>query len=136
MTWEAWVYTIASALLWLFLATLGVAAWRPGFVEWLQGHPRLQMVLLGIDRLPSDPVRVLKRFYGFLAAGWTWILLWSWFLMPLLRTWFFRGVNGPRSFQLAQIATLIVVVAYAATGFFSIGKAVSIWYREIYARPQ
>jgi|GEM_PF-6258047 len=131
--WGTWAYLAACGLLWLFLTALWVGSLQPGFPGWLASHPRLMVALLGTDRMPAKPSRTLTRFYFFLAGGWTWILAWSWWLGPLIKEQFFRDVTTTKAYEIARISTIIVVAAYAATGFFAIGKAVSIWFKEIYA---
>lgn len=132
MDWMIAYYS-AAVLLWVFLAVMAVGTLRPGFTAWLQAHPRVRLNLLGTNQLPKNPERVLRRFYLFLAGGWTWILVWAWWLMPAIRAWFFKRVTTGKGYETAKIATLIVLAAYAVTGFYAIGKAVSIWFREIYA---
>ncbi len=128
-------YYIACMIIWLGLTGAAAAALRPGFPEWLEAHPRVMLYLLGINRLPLNPSRTLKRFYLFLAGGWTWILVWSWWWMPLLKDYFFRSTPTPIAFRIARISTLIVVGAYAAVGFFAIGRSLTIWFKDIYNSP-
>ena len=90
------------------------------------------VLLLGIDRLPLNPIRTLRRFYLFLSGGWIWLLVWSWGLMPLLKNVFYRNLPSLKAYQTARLATLILLIAYSAFGFFCIGKALNIWFKEIY----
>jgi hypothetical protein len=124
-----------SVFLWVLLAALGFGSLHPRFAAWLAAHPRTQLWLLGIDRLPAKPVLTLRRFYLFLSGGWTWLLLWSWWLMPLLKNSFYRNVPSLKAYQTARLATLILLVSYSAFGFYCIGKALNIWFKEIYHRP-
>jgi hypothetical protein len=133
------LYYTACVVLWLGLTALALLALRPGFSAWLEARPGVRVWLLGTDRMPDRPVRTLRRFYWFLDGGWTWLLVWSWWLMPALKNYFFRSATQPAALQTARLSSIIVVLAYAATGFFAIGRGITIWYREIYAplpRPE
>lgn len=134
MTWGWIVYWVVAVLLWLFLTVMAVWSLFPGLARWLAARPRAQVFLLGINQMPDEPEKTLRRFYLYLDIGWTWLLLWSWWLMPWLKTWFYRGVASEKAYQLARVSTLVVLVAYSAFGFFCIGRAISLWFRRIYAR--
>lgn len=125
-------YYVASVLLWLFLAFFAVWAWRPSLAEWLTAHPRARLLLLGTDRMPENARSTLFKFYGYLALGWTWLLAWSWWLMPASRNYFFSRVDSERAFQAARISTLVVLTAYTVFGFYCIGRALSLWWKKIY----
>lgn len=127
------LYYAACVVLWLGLTALALLVLRPGFIAWLEARPGLRVWLLGTDRMPDKPAHTLRRFYWFLDGGWTWLLVWSWWLMPALRDHFFRSATQPAALQTARLSSIIVVLAYAATGFFAIGRGITIWYREIYA---
>ncbi len=129
--WDGFYYGI-SILIWLYLAVMVVLVWRTAFVDWLKGSAKGMYYLLGVGKLPDAPTSLLKRFFGYLWGGWTWILLWSWWLMPLLKKYFFKFISNEMSFKIAQISTLIVVIAYGAAGFFAIAKAIILWYKKIY----
>jgi len=130
-----WVlYYVASVILWLGLTILAVGALFPGFVRWLSAHPQGMVLLLGVNRLPENAERILRRFYLYLDIGWTWLLVWSWWLMPWFKNFFYHNVNSERAFQVARYSTLIVLVAYSVFGFFCIGRAISIWFKQIYNR--
>ncbi|MCK5243237.1 hypothetical protein KAR34_12385 [bacterium] len=127
------LYYLACAFLWSGLMSLVVMAWRPGFPEWLTAHPKVMVLLLGTDQLPRRPVLTLRRFYLFLTCGFTWLLVWSWWLMPVIKDFFFRSTPTPTAWQVARISSIIVVLGYAAVGFYGIGKAITIWFKEIYS---
>lgn len=127
------LYYTACAVLWLGLTSLALLVLRPGFITWLEARPGLRVWLLGTDRMPDRPARTLRRFYWFLDGGWTWLLVWSWWLMPALRDYFFRSATQPAALQTARLSGIIVMLSYAAAGFFAIGRGITIWYREIYA---
>ena len=124
-----------SVLLWVLLAALGLSSLHPRFADWLREHPRALLLLLGINQLPLQPARTLRRFYLLLSGGWTWLLVWYWWLMPLLKNNFYRNVSTLKAYQTARLATLILLVAYSAFGFYCIGKALNLWLKEIYRRP-
>ncbi|MBN1594871.1 hypothetical protein JW933_02990 [candidate division FCPU426 bacterium] len=128
------LYYLACGLVWLGLTILASMAVRQGFPEWLRSHPKTMVCLLGTNRMPAKPVRTLRRFYLFLCGGFTWLLVWSWWIMPPVKNFFFKSIPTPVAFKIARISTLVVVIAYAAAGFFAIGRAVTIWFKEIY-RP-
>lgn len=132
--WIVFYYN-AAATLCLGLITLAGLSFWPGFPAWLEKHPKVMLALLGINVLPLRPARTLKRFYLFLAGGLVWLLAWSWWLMPWLKRMFFHAVNSSRAYEYARISTLIVMAAYSALGFFCIGRAIFIWLKEIYNRP-
>jgi uncharacterized membrane protein SirB2 len=133
MTITQIAYYVACGLLFSGLMTMVIMSIRPGFPEWLTQHSKLMMVLLGTNQLPKRPVRTLRRFYIFLTAGFTWLLVWSWWLMPLVKDFFFKSTPTPAAWQVARISSIIVVLAYAAAGFYWIGKAITIWFKEIYS---
>ncbi|MCD4814139.1 hypothetical protein K8S19_10665 [bacterium] len=126
------LYYSASILLWVFLAVMAWAALRSGFPKWLREHEQAMLVLLGTNQMPANPEKTLRRFYLFLGGGWTWLLIWSWWLMPVVKDFFFREVSNPAALQISRISSGIVLFAYAGVGFFWIGKAVTIWFKEIY----
>lgn len=130
-----WVYYGASIFLAVLLAALGLVSLHPGFADWLGTHPRAMVLLLGIDELPPKAVRTLRRFYLYLSGGWVWLLAWSWWLMPILKNIFYRHVPSLKAYQTARLATLVLLLAYSAFGFFCIGKAINIWFKEIYRHP-
>jgi len=130
------IYYFACVFLWAGLIILAVMAIRPGFPEWLRAHPQIMVLLLGTNQMPAKPVRTLRRFYLFLTGGWTWLLVWSWWLMPAIRDFFFRSTPNPTAFQIARISSIIVILAYAGVGFFAIGRAITIWFREIYSHTE
>jgi hypothetical protein len=130
-----WAYYGVSIALAALLAVLGLASLHPRFADWLGARPRVMILLLGINQLPLKPVRTLRRFYLFLSGGWLWLLAWSWWLMPWLKNLFYRNVPSLKAYQVARTATLILLVAYSAFGFYAIGKALNIWFKEIYNRP-
>ncbi|MEW6516352.1 MAG: hypothetical protein AB1439_05535 [candidate division FCPU426 bacterium] len=125
------LYYAACLALWLGLTVMALLVLRRDFIAWLEARPGLRVWLLGTDRMP--PARTIQRFYWFLDGGWTWILVWSWWLMPALREYFFRSATQPAALQTARLSSIIVVLSYAATGFFAIGRGITIWYREIYS---
>jgi hypothetical protein len=127
-------YYMVTFLLTLLLGSLASAAAWPGFPQWLTQHPRLMLALLGINLLPPDPVKTLRRFYWFLAGGWAWILVWTWWVMPSLREYFFSTAHSGQTMEMARWSTQLIMGAYAAVGFFAIGRSLIIWYREIYNR--
>ncbi len=129
--WDGLYYGI-SILIWLYLAVLVVLVWRPAFVDWLQGSAKGMYYLLGVSRLPDHPTSLLKRFFGYLAGGWTWLLVWSWWLMPQLKLYFYKSISNEMSFKVARISTMVVLLAYGGVGFFAIAKAITIWYKKIY----
>lgn len=130
------LYYSASILLWLFLALMAWASLQPGFVAWLRRNEKWMIVLLGTNQMPQKPEKTLKRFYLFLVGGWTWLLAWSWWLMPVIKTFFFREINNPTALRISRLSSMIVLLAYAGVGFFCIAKAVTIWFKEIYNQPQ
>lgn len=133
MEWIEISYFVACSLIWMGLMVLVWFAFRTNFAQWLTNHRKAFFYLLGVQKLPNQPEKTLKRFYGFLAGGWTWILLWSWWFMPELKDYFFQSVETALAYKIARWSTLIVVAGYAAVGFFAIGKAITIWFKEIYA---
>jgi hypothetical protein len=135
MEWWDGLYLGLSLLLWVVLFGLGSCSLHPEFAGWLQQHPKVMTLLLGINQLPLKPVRTLRRFYLFLASGWTWLLVWSWWIMPALKNSFYHNLNSLKSFQMARISMLIILIAYSAFGFYCVGKALNIWFKEIYNRP-
>ncbi len=132
------LYYAACIILWLGLTALAIMAGRRDFPLFLAARPRLMVLLLGTNRMPSRPLRTLRRFYWFLDGGWTWLLVWSWWLMPWVRDFFYRSTPNPTAFHIARISSIIIVLLYAIVGFFAIGRAITIWFREIYnpARPK
>jgi hypothetical protein len=130
----ALLYYGASVFLAVLLVVLGLASLHPRFADWLGDRPKVMILLLGINLLPLKPVRTLRRFYLFLSGGWIWLLVWSWWLMPWLKNLFYHNVPSLKAYQMARISTLILLVAYSAFGFYCIGKALNIWYKEIYNR--
>lgn len=129
-----YLYFGFSGLLWSFLTIMVVLIWRNDFVNWLAQHEQARFYLLGVEKLPDQAKALLRKFYTYLFAGWTWILLWAWWIMPQLKDYFFRSVNNEVTLKVARISTLIVIISYAAVGFFAIAKAITLWYRKIY-RP-
>ncbi len=132
-----WVlYTVACAVLWVGLAVLTVWSLRPSLAEWLRAHPRAGIWLLGVDRLPEDAPRVLRRFYLYLTGGWTWLLVWSWWLLPWFKTRFYHGAATLQTYQMARTATVVLMIATAGFGFYGIAKAIMIWRRDLYRRGE
>lgn len=134
MAWLNSLYYGLSVLLWVILFALGMCSLHQQFATWLQLHPKVMLWILGINRLPTKPVRTLRRFYLFLASGWTWLLVWSWWIMPVLKNYYYYNLNSLKSYQIARISLMIILAAYSAFGFFCIGKSLSIWFKEIYRR--
>lgn len=130
-----WVlYYTACAVLWIGLAVLTAWSLRPSLAAWLTAHPRAMAWLLGLDRLPEDAPRVLRRFYLHLTGGWTWLLVWAWWLLPWFKTRFYRGAATLQSYQMARTATVVMLIATAVFGFYGIAKAILIWQRELHRR--
>jgi len=130
-----WIlYYVACAVLWVFLTGMAVLAFIPAFPDWLRAHRRVTLWLLGIDQLPAEPAPILRRFYVFLAGGWTWLLVWSWWLMPAVKDVFYRSIHSTRSYHIARTATFVVLLAYVVFGFYCIGRAIYIWMKKIYGR--
>jgi hypothetical protein len=133
MDLAAAAYYGVSVALWVFLTGLAVLAWLPDFPARLERHPRAMLVLLGVNRLQPDARPQLRKFYSYLAGGWTWILVWSWWLMPLCKQKFYPAAHSLKAFQLARTSMMILMISYAAFGFFCIGKAIQIWMKKIYS---
>lgn len=128
-----WIYYGLSILLWLFLITMLILIWRDDFWFWLTTNRQAGFYLLGVEKLSENSKPLARKFYSYLAAGWTWILIWAWWLMPMLKAYFFKSISNELTLKVARISTLIVVISYAAVGFFAIAKALTIWYRNIYS---
>jgi hypothetical protein len=126
------LYYGACALLWAGLTTLAVWSLRPSLAAWYGSHPRARAWLVGVERLPAQAPRALRAFYLYLAGGWTWLLVWSWWLLPWFKLVFYRSAGTARAYQVARTSLLVMVVATAVFGFFCIGKAVQIWRRDLY----
>ena len=124
------IYYLACVLLWLGLTILALLSLSNRFYDYLTRHPKFTLYLLGINIVPA--VADLKKFYLFLAGGWTWLLVWSWWLMPWLKEYFFKTVSNPPTLQIARISSLVVIVSYTGVGFFFIGKSLTIWFKKIY----
>jgi hypothetical protein len=125
-------YYAACAVLWALLAALWVASRQEGFPAWLEAHPKAMLALLGVSQLPKNALRTLRRFYFYLSGGWTWILVWSWWLGPWVKVYFFRSVTTSKGYDIARMSTMIVIASYAAAGFYAIGRGITIWFKEIY----
>lgn len=127
-----WIYYLASCWLWLGLTVLVIFALRPGFPEWLRKHPAAMVKLLGTDRMPDQPGRTLRRFYLFLYSGFTWLLAWSWWVMPAVKKYLYQAVTSEQTYQIARYSTLGVYALYAAVGFFAIARGIMLWFKKIY----
>jgi hypothetical protein len=127
------LYYGACALLWVGLTGLAVWSFQPSLAAWFAVHPRARAWLLGLERLPEDAPRVLRTFYLYLAGGWTWLLVWSWWLLPWFKLQFYRSAATAQAYRVARISMLVLVAATAVFGFFCIGKAIQVWRRDLYA---
>ncbi len=135
MEWYNGIYYGLCVGLWVVLAGLGIASLIPGFAAWLGQRPKMMILFLGIDRMPEKPVSTLRRMYVYLALGWSWLMSWSWWIMPALKNVIYHDVASLKAMHIARISMLILLVTYSVFGFFCISKALKIWFKEIYNRP-
>jgi hypothetical protein len=129
--WWALYYGVCG-LLWVGLTSLAVWSLRPSLAAWYAVHPRALAWLVGLERLPPRAPQTLRTFYLYLAGGWTWLLVWSWWLLPWFKVRIYRGAATAHAYQIARTSVLILVVATAVFGFYCIGKAIQIWRRDLY----
>ncbi len=128
------LYYGVCVVLWVGLTALAVWSLWPSLAAWYASHPRALAWLLGLERLPPDAAGVLRKFYLYLDGGWTWLLVWSWWLLPWFKARFYRGAGTVQAYQMARTSTLVLMIATAVFGFYFIGRALIVWRRELYLR--
>ena len=131
MNWLDAAYRAASILLWIVLVVPAVLAWRRSFIRRVEAEPRLRLWLLGTTHPLADAGRTLRRMYGHLAVGWTWILASSWWFLPWAKAYLYGRADTPSAYHAARLSVLVLLAGQAIFGFYCIGRAAFLWRKDV-----